>query len=223
MSDMFALTAQNLCVQLAKKNLLSNINCQISDAKITMVLGHNGAGKSLFLQALHGLIPLNHGRIIGPPKQMMKMVHQKPILLRRSAGQHFDFIAPHTDPETRLNWFERASLSDHIHHPARLLSGGQAQKLMLIAMLATEPSLLFLDEPTAHLDYESTAFVETTLAEARARGITLVMSSHNRTQVKRMADHVLFLDAGRLVDDGPVRSFFKSPQSIAAQRWLDFA
>ena len=94
---------------------------------------------------------------------------------------------------------------------------------MLVAMLATQPKLLFLDEPTAHLDYESTAFVETTLKSAREDGLTIIMASHNRTQIKRLADHVLFLDDGKLVDDQPAADFFSAPQHEAAQRWLDFA
>ena len=90
-------------------------------------------------------------------------------------------------------------------------------------MLATRPRLLLLDEPTAHLDYESTAFIEDILTEARTQGLSIIMSSHNRTQVKRLADHVLFFDKGHLVDDQAAPAFFRAPACSAAQRWLDFA
>lgn len=218
-----SLRAENLSVTLSGQPLLHDISCRFQKERLTMVMGHNGAGKSLFLKALHGLVPLSNGRIEGPPKSESKLVFQKPILLRRSTEDVFAFIAPDVNSEERQAWLASAGLSDHLDHPARLLSGGQAQKLMLVSMLATKPRILFLDEPTANLDYESTDFVETTLREARDNGLTIIMSSHNRTQVKRLADHILFLDGGRLVDDQPASEFFTSPQHDAAQKWLDFA
>lgn len=223
MSNQITLTAQNLSVELAGKSLLKDITCQFQAGDLTMVIGQNGAGKSLLLQALHGLIPLSAGQIDGPPHAEAKLVFQKPILLRRSTKAVFDFIAPKTTPDECERWLERAGLSAHKHHPARLLSGGQAQKLVLVSMLATNPKLLFLDEPTAHLDYESTDFVETMISEARASGITIVMSSHNRMQVSRLSDHILFLDDGQLVDSQPASTFFTAPQHPAAKRWLKFA
>ena len=217
------LDVKDLCVTLSGKKRLDTISCQVQSEKLTMVMGHNGAGKSLFLKALHGLIPLSSGKIVGPDRTDAKLVFQKPILLRRTTEEVFKFIASDcTDTETK-DWLSLAGLTEHLQHPARRLSGGQAQKLMLVAMLATQPKLLFLDEPTAHLDYESTAFVETTLKSAREDGLTIIMASHNRTQIKRLADHVLFLDDGKLVDDQPAADFFSAPQHEAAQRWLDFA
>lgn len=222
MSNPIALAAKNLSVTLAGKSLLRDISCQIKAGQLAMVIGQNGAGKSIFLQALHGLVPLSAGHVEAPPLMDAKLVFQKPILLRRSTSAVFDFIAPNIPTDIRDIWLERAGLNAHLNHPARLLSGGQAQKLMLVAMLATQPKLLFLDEPTAHLDYESTDFVEDMLKEARSQGITIIMSSHNRAQVARLADQVLFLDDGVLVEDQPAASFFDTPQHAVAQRWLDY-
>lgn len=223
MSEQFALTSQNLCLALAGKSLLRNITCQVKTGELTMVIGQNGSGKSLLLQALHGLIPLSDGTVDGPAHARTKLVFQKPILLRRSTNAIFDFVAPNVAPEDKMYWLKRAGLDQHSDHPARLLSGGQAQKLMLVAILATEPTLLFLDEPTAHLDYESTDFVEDMLCEARAKGITIIMSSHNKAQVSRLADHILFLHDGALVDNQSADAFFASPQHAAAEKWLEFA
>ena len=223
MSDPYVMQLENLSVELAGRTVIKTLNTAIPSGKLTMLMGHNGAGKSVFLQAIHGLLPLASGTITGPDISATKMVFQRPIMLRRSTAEMFDFITSGYPSIDRQYWLARAGLMHQLHLPAKLLSAGQAQKLFLIAMLATRPRLLLLDEPTAHLDYESTAFIENILTEARAQGLSIIMSSHNRTQVKRLADHVLFFDKGHLVDDQAALAFFRTPASEAAQRWLDFA
>ena len=188
-----------------------------------MLAGHNGAGKSLLLQLLHGLVSPDSGQLSGPPGKQQKMVFQKPVLLRRSTRQHLAFLAPQLDRDALDACLARAGLAEHQHIAARQLSGGEAQKLALTGALATAPQLLFLDEPTASLDYESTRFVEQSLQQARADGMAILMVSHNRTQIKRLADRVLFLAHGKITDDAAAEAFFAQPQSRVAQDWLDFA
>ena len=202
------------------KPLLDDVSLSIASSTITMVLGHNGAGKTLLLSALHGLITPQHGSISGPSRNRQKMVFQKPILLRRSARDYFEFLCSGLDDSTVRDWFQKAQLGPRMNTPARQLSGGESQKLALIGALASQPDLLFLDEPTAHLDFESIAFIETQITTARKSGTTIVMTSHNRTQAERLAENVIFMENGKIVEMASAKTFFSSPQTKAAKTYL---
>ncbi len=202
------------------KPLLDDVSLSIASSTITMVLGHNGAGKTLLLSALHGLITPQHGSISGPSRNRQKMVFQKPILLRRSARDYFEFLCSGLDDSTVRDWFQKAQLGPRMNTPARQLSGGESQKLALIGALASQPDLLFLDEPTAHLDFESIAFIEAQITAARKSGTTIVMTSHNRTQAERLAENVIFMENGKIVEMASAKTFFSSPQTKAAKTYL---
>ena len=213
-------TAQDVRFTADHQLLLNDISVRIIRGNITMVLGHNGAGKTLLLSALHGLITPQHGTITGPSRQKQKMVFQKPVLLRRSARDYFEFLCPGLDDSTMQNWFQKAQLGPRMNTPARQLSGGESQKLALIGALASQPDLLFLDEPTAHLDFESIRFIEAQIIAARKSGTSIVMTSHNRTQAERLAEHVIFMENGKIVEMAPAKTFFSSPQTKAAKTYL---
>ena len=213
-------TAQDVRFTADQQPLLNDISVRIIRGNITMVLGHNGAGKTLLLSALHGLITPQHGTITGPSRQKQKMVFQKPVLLRRSARDYFEFLCPGLDDSTMQNWFQKAQLGPRMNTPARQLSGGESQKLALIGALASEPDLLFLDEPTAHLDFESIRFIEAQIIAARKSGTSIVMTSHNRTQAERLAEHVIFMENGKIVEKASAKTFFSSPQTKAAKTYL---
>ena len=213
-------TAQDVRFAADQRPLLNDISVRIIKGNITMVLGHNGAGKTLLLSALHGLITPQHGTITGPSRQKQKMVFQKPVLLRRSARDYFEFLCPGLDDSTMQNWFQKAQLGPRMNTPARQLSGGESQKLALIGALASEPDLLFLDEPTAHLDFESIRFIEAQIMSARKSGTSIVMTSHNRTQAERLAEHVIFMENGKIVEMAFAKTFFASPQTEAAKTYL---
>ena len=213
-------TAQDVRFTADQQLLLNDISVRIIRGNITMVLGHNGAGKTLLLSALHGLITPQHGTITGPSRQKQKMVFQKPVLLRRSARDYFEFLCPGLDDSKMQNWFQKAQLGPRMNTPARQLSGGESQKLALIGALASQPDLLFLDEPTAHLDFESIGFIEAQIIAARKFGTSIVMTSHNRTQAERLAEHVIFMENGKIVEMASAKAFFSSPQTNAAKTYL---
>jgi len=201
--------------------LLHDISLDIRRGSITLVLGHNGAGKTLLLNALHGLIDIDRGHIEGPPLPQQKMVFQKPIITRRTTRQHFHFLCRNLAPEEATEWLRRAGIADRIDAPARALSGGEQQKLALVGALAARPAILFLDEPTAHLDFAATKFVESMIREAHEAGTTIVMTSHNRAQSERLGEDVLLLDGGRLVETAPATRFFSAPRHPLAKQYLD--
>ena len=212
--------ARNISFIADGQLLLDDISLSIASGTVTMVLGHNGAGKTLLLSALHGLIMPQRGAVTGPSRQKQKMVFQKPVLLRRSARDYFEFLCPGLDNNTVQNWFQKAQLGPQMTTPARQLSGGESQKLALIGALASQPDLLFLDEPTAHLDFESIGFIESQITAARKSGTTMVMTSHNRVQAERLAEHVIFMENGKIVETASAKTFFSSPQTKAAKTYL---
>ena len=216
------LAARALCVERGDKMLLKEITAEIPAGQVSLILGHNGAGKTLLMQTLHGLVTPTSGTVEGPDRNVQKMVFQTPVMLRRTASQHFDFLCPGLDEEEKQDWFRRASLVGRMGVPARAMSGGEQQKLAIIGALASRPHLLFLDEPAANLDFEATAFVEEMIKWSKQAGTTIVMVSHNRAQAERLADHILFMDKGRLMEQAPAEQFFTAPQSEAGKTYLKF-
>ena len=101
-----------------------------------------------------------------------------------------------------------------------MLSGGEQQRLALIGALAAMPDVLFLDEPTAHLDFAATNFVEAMIREVHSAGTTIVMTSHNRAQSERIGEDVLFIDGGRILEAVPAKRFFASPRHELARQYL---
>ena len=213
-------TATNVSFSADNQTLLKDISLKIKNGTITMVLGHNGAGKTLLLSMLHGLITPQTGKIFGPVRQKQKMVFQKPVLLRRSARDYFKFLCPNLNESATKSWFQKAQLSKRLTTPTHQLSGGESQKLALIGALACQPDLLFLDEPTAHLDFESIHFIETQIIAAHKAGTTIVMTSHNRTQAERLAEHIIFMENGQLMEISDAKTFFSKPKTAAAKTYL---
>lgn len=215
------LSARGLTMARGGVRLLHDISLDVRRGSITLLLGHNGAGKTLLLNALHGLIGIETGTIDGPPLTQQKMVFQKPIIMRRTARRHFQFVCPGLPDDQLADWMKRAGIDDRIDAPARALSGGEQQKLALVGALAARPDILFLDEPTAHLDFAATKFIEEMIHEAHDQGTTIVMTSHNRAQAERLGQDVLLLDAGTLVESGPANRFFSAPRHPLSKQYLE--
>lgn len=214
------MTACNLSLHRDGIPLLKSVSAEIRRGSITLLLGHNGAGKTLLLNCLHGLIACDRGTISGPPLASQKMVFQKPIITRRTTAGHLRFLCPNLKDDALQDWLRLAEMDKRIDAPARMLSGGEQQKLALIGALAARPEILFLDEPTAHLDFAATKFVETMVRQAHQDGMTIVMTSHNRAQAERLGEDVLLLDNGTVVETAPVARFFNAPSHPLARQYL---
>lgn len=199
---------------------------------ITAVVGANGAGKSLLLHVLHGLIPLTQGTIRWSETlkgDRRAFVRQQPQFLRRSALDNLIYALrlqgwtrrdAHARAHETLTWLK---LSDQAGSLATRLSPGQQARLAMARALAVEPGVLLLDEPTASLDPEAALALESLLAFARDQGTKVILVSHSLGQVRRLAHDVLMLDAGRVVHFGPQERFFREPQHPKAKTLLTAA
>ena len=221
-SRMSCLIANEVSVIREEHYLLKDISLEIKPATITLILGHNGAGKTLLMQVLHGLTLPDEGVIDSPPASRQRMVFQKPIMLRRTALQYFNFVCPSLSIPDQHHWFDSAQLTSRMDAPARRLSGGEQQKLALIGALAAQPEILFLDEPAASLDVEATMLSESLISKACDAGTTIIMTSHNRAQAARLADQVIFMDQGCVKEQSDAKTFFRAPQSDAGRHYLAF-
>ena len=215
------LSARDICLTRDGNRLLDSVSLDIRRGSVTFLLGYNGAGKTLLLSCIHGLIEIDSGAVDAPRRDRQKMVFQKPIIMRRTAAGHLRFVCPGQSETELADWMTRAGIQDRMNAPARALSGGEQQKLALIGALATKPDILFLDEPTAHLDFAATKFVEDMIREAHAAGTTIVMTTHNRSQAERLGQDVLFLDSGKLIEAVPAATFFKAPGHPLTQQYLE--
>ena len=224
------LEVENLCFSVDQKLLLSDFNLSITNSGITVVLGPNGAGKSLLLRLLHGLLKPDSGTIRWnnrmldlAARQKQAMVFQKPVLLRRSVAANIDFVLKHcaSNPHKSCQQIlEEADLYSQRSQPARLLSGGEQQRLALARALATSPEVLFLDEATASLDPAATAQIESRLCESRDQGVKLILVTHDIGQAHRLASDVIFMHRGQLLEHTDAETFFNQPQSLQAQAYL---
>jgi tungstate transport system ATP-binding protein len=154
------------------------------------------------------------------------MVFQRPVMLRRSALANVVYAlkaaqVPRAERRARAEAaLEHVGLSHLAEHPARVLSGGEQQRLALARAWALRPEVLFLDEPTANLDPTATKEVERIIAAIHAAGAKVVMTTHNLGQARRLADEILFIHQGRLAERAPVEAFFKQPASAEAAAFI---
>jgi tungstate transport system ATP-binding protein len=212
-------------------SLVGPLDLTLERGTFTTVLGANGSGKSTLLRLLHGLIAPSAGTIAwGAHRQRpcnQAMVFQRAVLLRRSVAANVRYalrLAGVAAADVRARTDEAladvglAALADR---PARVLSGGEQQRLALARAGALRPDVLFLDEPTASLDPKATRAVEDIVRRIHARGTTVVMSTHNLAQARRLARDVVFLAEGRLAEHTPTTEFFARPRSTEAASFLE--
>jgi len=214
--------------------LLNRVDLKIRPGSRTLIMGPNGAGKSLLLRMLHGLLQPDSGTVLWQGTKLDKetcraqaMVFQRPVLLRRSVFANLKFaLAVHglrgKDQADKISSaLASAGLSHLAKRPARVLSGGEQQRLSLVRALACEPDLLFLDEPTANLDPASTAAIEQLVLDANRRGVTIVLVTHDAGQAKRLGQDVIFLQDGEVAETGPIERVLSAPRSEPVRAWRD--
>lgn len=224
------LAVAGLCFSAGNARLINDLDLVLTGHGVTVVMGPNGAGKSLLVRLLHGLIEPQlgsiqwHGRNNGPAtRQSQAMVFQKPVLLRRSVAANIDFVLAlkaGSSQARRNELLQQANLLDKASQPARALSGGEQQRLALARALASDPEVIFLDEPTASLDPSSTQAIETVMAQASARGVKVILVTHDVGQARRLADDVVFIHRGTVVEHSGADTFFNQPASKAARDYL---
>jgi tungstate transport system ATP-binding protein len=211
----------------AFRDIIRPLTLEIEAGPSTILLGANGAGKSVLMRLMHGLLIPTDGKLSWAgdhPRRHQAMVFQRPVMLRRSALANVAYAlklagAPDGD-RVAMDALKEVGLAHLAHRPARVLSGGEQQRLALARAWALHPEVLFLDEPTASLDPGATREIEAIIRAFDAAGTKIVMATHNLGQARRLGDEVLFLHQGRLVERAPVDRFFRQPASVEAAAFI---
>tara|TARA_R110002020_G_scaffold323512_1_gene539245 strand:+ start:141 stop:872 length:732 start_codon:yes stop_codon:yes gene_type:complete len=212
--------------------LLKPTSMCLAGCQRTLIMGPNGAGKSLLMRLAHGLLTPSSGSVRWQGAQPAQaMVFQRPVLLRRSALDNLTYvlaISKVARPELKalprkaqaMIALEKFGLAHLAKRPARVLSGGEQQRLALARAWLLNPQVLFLDEPTSALDPAAIKAVEDAVLEFHHSGTRIVMTTHDLHQARRLADDVLFMHNGELLEHAPARDFFNAPSSREAGAFI---
>jgi tungstate transport system ATP-binding protein len=212
--------------------IIAGVSLKIEAGPSTIILGANGAGKSVLMRLMHGLLAPTAGSVrwsepdSASLRRRQAMVFQRPVMLRRSALANVIYalklanVAASEREAQALAALDEVGLRHLAERPARVLSGGEQQRLALARAWALHPEVLFLDEPTANLDPAAVREIETVIKAFDAAGTKIVMATHNLGQARRLGDEVIYLQAGRVVERAPIEQFFGGPTSPDAAAFM---
>ena len=228
-----ALTLQQAEVSRNGKRLLGPLDFTLGSQGVSAILGHNGAGKSLFLQVCHGQFATSEGEVLwnGLPaastRNCRSFMFQNTPLMRRSVAANVEFplIAQGIAKPERVvrvrEALEKARLAHRFATPAASLSGGEKQRMALARALVTRPQVIMLDEPSASLDPASTKELEANIKEIAASGVKVLIATHDLMQARRLADDVLVFGDGTLLEQNDAKDFFEQSHSGAVADFLE--
>ena len=211
--------------------ILDRLSLALDYGAPTVLIGPNGAGKTTLLRLAMGLVRPSSGRITwggreNVPSTRRAIVFQRPAMLRRSAAANIRYALNAAGVKRAEQHARAAELLALVgleaigERPARRLSGGEQQRLALARALAKDPQILFLDEPTASLDPAATKAIEDVVRAVAARGIKVVMSTHDLGEARRLAGEIVLMHRGRIVEQTPAETFFSAPKTIEARRFV---
>ena len=227
---MLPLVLDNVIFAVGGQVIIDRISCEIDAGPRTIILGPNGAGKSVLMRLCHSLLEPTSGSIrwrgARNGRRRQAMVFQRPVMLRRSARANLTYALALSGVGARerklraQDVLEAVGLAHLADNPARVLSGGEQQRLALARAWALGPEVLFLDEPTANLDPGATREVESLIGQIHAGGTKIIMTTHNLGQARRLGDEILFIHGGRLAERAAVDEFFARPASPEAAAFI---
>ena len=241
-SDKVKINVENLKKNFGQLEVLKDISCKITEGEVVVIIGPSGSGKSTFLRCLNYLETPTSGKIIVNDEEITA---KKADLnkIRENIGmvfQHFNLFAnmtvlnnitlapielklqdKATAHETAMNLLKRVGLADKADvYPAQL-SGGQKQRVAIARSLAMNPSIMLFDEPTSALDPEMVGEVLAVMKELAAMGMTMVVVTHEIGFAREVADRVIFMDGGYIIEEGTPEEVLKNPKNERTKSFLD--
>lgn len=236
------IVVNNLHKYFDKLEVLKGINLEIEKGQVVCVIGPSGSGKSTFLRCINRLEEPTRGdiivddiRITDPKEDINKvrrhigMVFQQFNLFPHLSAKENIMMAPlelklKTKKEAEqkaIELLERVGLSDKIDTMPRQLSGGQQQRVAIARALAMEPDIMLFDEPTSALDPEMVGEVLAVMKELAAMGMTMVVVTHEMGFAKDVADRVIFMDEGIIMEEASPAEIFSNPKNQRTRAFLD--
>lgn len=227
------LEIKNLVKKFDGHIILDGLNLSVQEGEVVVILGPSGCGKSTLLRCINGLEEIQSGSI---------SVQESASLLRQKVGMVFQSydLFPHLNvlgnimlspvkvqkrkkdevKEEALELLERVGLSDKADSYPRQLSGGQKQRVAIVRALILHPEILLFDEVTAALDPEMVREVLDVILSLARQGKTMLIVTHEMQFAKAVADRIVFMDEGRILEEGEAKEFFEHPRTERAQKFL---
>jgi len=225
------ISVRNLSLVVNDNPIVKNINLLIENDGCTVIMGYNGAGKSTLLRLLSGLVKPTSGEIKwGTTKSVQpdsfSVVLQHPVMLRRSVHENIDYAMKVQGIRRSLRThrlkklLQLCDLTHLTERQATIISGGEQQRLALARAMSTDPEVLFLDEPTASLDPSSTRSIEDLISQNVKNARKILMVTQNVAQAERLANAVIFVHKGQIMEHTTSSQFFSHPKSPVAHAFL---
>jgi tungstate transport system ATP-binding protein len=222
---------QDVSYRVGDTTILDRVSLSFAPGAPTVLIGPNGGGKTTLIRLAMGLLEptggwVSFGGRTGVPPTRRAIVFQRPVMLRRSVAGNLNYAlagsgVARADRAARLaELLNTVGLAGFAQRPARRLSGGEQQRIALARALARNPEVLFLDEPTASLDPAATKGVEDVISNIVARGIKVVMSTHDLGEARRLGGEIVLIHRGRALESGPAQEFFANPKTQDARRFV---
>ncbi|MGD6841427.1 amino acid ABC transporter ATP-binding protein [Bacillus infantis] len=232
---------ENLHKNFGSLEVLKGISTTVRDGEVVAVIGPSGSGKSTFLRCLNLLEQPTDGRIFigkeevtGRKTDIMKVRQEVGMVFQhfhlfphKTALENLTYapmkvkgISGHEAEKIGMELLQKVGLSEKANEYPNRLSGGQKQRVAIARALAMQPEMMLFDEPTSALDPEMVKEVLDVMKSLAHSGMTMVIVTHEMGFAKEVADRVLFLDGGVLVEDSPPEEFFSSPKSPRARDFL---
>lgn len=239
------ISIKELSKYFSGQKVLDAISLDIQKGEVIALVGASGAGKSTFLRSLNYLEKPDHGSIQMDDflVDFATIINDEVLILRRKLAMVFQqfnlferrtalenvkeglvIVKKMTDQEATAiarEELRKVGLSDRENHYPRHLSGGQKQRVALARALAMKPEILLLDEPTSALDPELVGEVEKSILEAAKSGQTMILVSHDMEFVAQVADRVLFLENGKILEEGSPEQIFKQPKEVRTKEFFN--
>jgi len=224
-----------------KIQVLNECSLDVSKGEVIVVCGPSGSGKSTLIKTINGLVPVNSGEIIvsginvtdkstdldqmrskiGMVFQNFELFPHMNVTENIKLGQTKVLGRTSEEAEQKTKTLlERVGLTDHAHKYPSQLSGGQQQRVAIARGLAMEPMAMLFDEPTSALDPEMINEVLDVMVKLAKDGMTMMVVTHEMGFARKVADRVVFMDCGKIIEDAPSQDFFGSPRSDRAQEFL---
>ncbi len=239
---------KNLNLQIGREHILKNINCRIPEKKITVILGPSGCGKTTLLKSMNRLTDLyNHKIMVGSVelnginiyngvtdinemRRKMGLLSQRPAPLPMSIYKNVTYGLRISGRRSKKylklrveHYLKQANLwdevKDRLYTPANSLSIGQQQRLCLARGLAVDPEIILADEPTSALDPLSSKAIEDKFLELKNH-YTIIVVTHALRQAKRIADYIIFMYLGEIIEQGEASEFFTNPKHELTKAYL---
>lgn len=217
------ISVQNVRVQAGGRPILDIPLLEFEEGKRYGLIGENGSGKTTLLRVLAGTLQPTQGKVTQQNPDGVGYMPQSPYAFSFSVLRNVE-MALENSPERRDNAvraLEVVGMRNFLAARGNKLSGGEAQRMAVARMIAKPRKLLLLDEPTSSTDIRGTDAIENTLLEyTQETRCTLIFSTHSPAQVLRLAEEVIFLDQGRILEKGSARDVLENPQTESARLFL---